>query len=102
MTQEQRSLEINWFVSENIHTHYANNVVIQHSRGEFVLSFFEILPPMLVGSPNEIQSQLSQMRTAHAECVARIVMTPENAANFCRALEQNLSNFRAKFGTTGE
>lgn len=99
MTQETgHEMSINWFVSDQIKTQYANNVVIQHSKNEFVFSFFEILPPMLLGSPQEVQSQLQQMRTAHAECVARIVLTPESAENFARALQQNLANYQTRFG----
>ncbi len=98
MTQIEQEMPINWFVSERIETRYANNVVIQHSKNEFVISFFEILPPLLLGSPQEVQAQLQQMRTIHAECVARIVMSPESAQNFARALQQNLINYQSMFG----
>jgi hypothetical protein len=97
-----RPLPIDWFVSHEVKTRYANNVVIQHTDAEFVFSFFELLPPMLVGSPEEIQAQLQGARSAHAECVARIVMTPQQAENLLRALEDNVAKYQARFKTKGD
>lgn len=93
----ERQIPIDWFVSQEIKTRYANNVIIQHSNNEFVLSFFEVLPPLLIGSHEEVQAQLAQMRSAHAECVARIVMNPQQVKNLARALQENLQKYLEQF-----
>jgi hypothetical protein len=39
-------LPIEWHVPDDLVTRYANNLLIQHTEHEFILSFFEILPPL--------------------------------------------------------
>lgn len=61
---------------------YANLALITHSSSEFVLDFAKMLPGL--------QRAIVQ---------ARVVMTPQHAKMFARALQENLSKFEEKYGT---
>jgi hypothetical protein len=60
---------------------YSNLAVITHSNTEFILDFLRIMP----GMPK-----------AHVK--SRIVLTPEHAKRFLRALEDNVRTYEASHG----
>jgi len=74
--QIQVHLEEN--VAEGI---YANLVAMTHSASEMVLDFIRVMP----GVPK-------------AKVQSRIIMTPQNAKAFQKALSDNISKFEEKFG----
>lgn len=58
---------------------YANQMVVRHSREEFVLDFVSLFPPG--GIVN-----------------ARIVVSPAHLKRMIRALEENLVRYEGRFG----
>ncbi|MFQ5708958.1 MAG: DUF3467 domain-containing protein [bacterium] len=60
---------------------YSNLALISHSPGEFVIDFTRMLP----GVPK-------------TRVYARIVMTPQHAKSFLRALEDNVGKYEKQFG----
>ncbi len=58
---------------------YANQMVVRHSREEFVLDFVSLFPPG--GIVN-----------------ARIVVSPAHLKRMIRALEENLTRYEGRFG----
>jgi hypothetical protein len=74
------ALPIQWVVPPSLVSRYATNLVVQASEHEFVLSFFEAYPPLVFGPPPE-------GTVARAECVARIVITPQRLAEFVQVLQ---------------
>ncbi|MCI0486233.1 MAG: DUF3467 domain-containing protein [Blastocatellia bacterium] len=68
---------------------FANNVFIQHSQDEFIISFFQTDPPAIID-----QKELEQVKSINAYCVARIVLTPNEAFKFFNALGRNLQKYR--------
>ena len=60
---------------------YSNLAIILHSHSEFMIDFAAMLPGMQKAVVN-----------------SRIIMTPENAKNLLRALQDNVQKFEAKFG----
>ena len=61
---------------------YANFVVITHSPAEFVMDFTRLMP----GAPK-------------AKVHSRIIMAPQHAKAFMKALADNISRFEQKYGT---
>ena len=74
---------------------YANNILVQHSDYEFTVSFFEMRPPVLLGSPEQNLEKLKGMEAIQAECVARIVVVPERVQDFIVALQTSLDKYMA-------
>jgi hypothetical protein len=62
---------------------YSNNMVITHTREEFVLDFMMITPP--VGS-----------------ITARVILSPGHTKRMLSALKANLDKYEARFGKVTE
>ena len=61
--------------------YYANLAAIAHSPSEIVIDFIRLMP----GLPK-------------AKVQARIIMTPQNAKSFSKALTDNIGKYEEKFG----
>jgi len=59
---------------------YANNVLISHTGGEFLLDFMMLFPPQgILG--------------------ARVIVSPGHAKRMVKALQENIARYEQKFGT---
>ena len=94
-TQEKIGVPIEWRVPDSIVTRYANQMVAQFQEGEFIISFFEVRAPVLLGTPEERRAQLMKLNSVPAECVARIVVAAERMPEFVNALKMNLDRYSA-------
>lgn len=89
-----KSVKINRVYPSDLHSHFINNVLIQHQQDHFVVSFFEVWAPAILGiSENERIKELEAINMVDAKCVARLVFTPSKMKEFLKALEENVSNF---------
>jgi len=75
---QQMQIQIDAGDAEGI---YSNFVLLGHSSSEFILDFARILP----GIPK-------------AKVYSRIIMTPQTARSFVKALESKVDAFEAQFG----
>lgn len=91
---EEREIPIQWVVPDSIVSQYATNMIIQHFEHEFILSFFETKPPLIVGVPSK--EQLETLTSVKSTCIARIVIAPERMPNFVAALQTNLEKWLSK------
>lgn len=96
------TLPIEWYVPTEVPGRYATNLVVQHTEHEFVISFFEALPPIAFGSPEETRAQLEKLGTVRLECVARVIVSPRRMTEFVKVLQHNLDNYLAKQQDEGE
>lgn len=76
--QGQINIEIDEKIAEGI---YSNLAIINHSASEFVLDFVSIMPGNL-----------------KAKVKSRIVLTPQHAKRFLKALSDNIHRFEAAHG----
>lgn len=88
---------IEWFVPEHIVSRQATHLVVQHHEDTFYVSYFEIWPPILIGTPEEIEKQLKKAKTIRAECVARITISATAMPNFIKAMETNYESYLSTF-----
>ena len=73
------NIELDEKVAEGI---YSNLAIINHSVSEFVIDFISVMP----GSPkNKVKS--------------RIIITPQHAKKFSKALNDNIKRFEESFGS---
>lgn len=75
----QLQIELKEEVAQGV---YSNLAVIGHSSSEFVLDFVSVLP----GLPK-------------AEVRSRVILAPEHAKRLVAALEENIRNYEAVFGS---
>ena len=82
MQPQQPKQQIQVHLDENVAEGiYANLVAMTHSGSEMVLDFIRVTP----GAPR-------------AKVQSRIIMTPQNAKAFQKALSENIAKFEEKFG----
>lgn len=78
LNNNQLNIEISEEVAEG---EYANLVLIIHSHAEFVIDFVNVMP----GTPK-------------SNVKSRIILTPQHAKRFMKALVENVSRFEATNG----
>lgn len=89
-------IKINFQFPENIKTYFADNFVVQHQNDHFILSFYEVLHPVILGSKEERTEQLKKIKKMDATCVSRIIVTPEKLKDIISILTENYDNFQKK------
>lgn len=79
---------------EDLQSHFVSNVVVQHQPDVFILSFFEVWPPTILGDTDkEKQKALEAVDRVEAKCVARLVLTPSKMREFVETMAENLQNY---------
>jgi hypothetical protein len=77
--QQQINIELDEQTAEGV---YSNLAIINHSASEFIVDFISIMP----GRPK-------------AKVKSRIVLTPQHAKKFLKALSENVQRFEQAHGT---
>ncbi len=80
---------------------YANNMFVNHSASEFIISFYEIRPPLLLGTPEQVQEQVESIESVDAECVVRIIVPPDRLPGIIKALQENYEKFQSNAPKAG-
>jgi len=75
----QLNIEISEEIAEG---NYANLAIITHSHAEFVVDFVNVMP----GTPK-------------SKVKSRIILTPQHAKRFMKALVENIERYEAANGT---
>jgi hypothetical protein len=89
-----KSVKLNHIFPEDLKSNFVSNMIIQFRPDHFVLSFFEIWPPPVVGETKEEKdSIINKIEHIDAKCVSRLVITPEKMHDFIRAMSENLREY---------
>ena len=87
------ALEFDAGLAQDVAPAYVTNVAVQRTEHEYILSFFEVLPPLLFGTPEAVMQQIGGMQHAPTRCVARVVIArtrmKEVAELFQRAVAED-------------
>ena len=79
---QQQPNQLNIEISEEVaEGEYANLAIITHSHAEFVIDFVNVMP----GTPK-------------SKVKSRIILTPQHAKRFMKALTENIQRFEAANG----
>ena len=95
ITTSERQVLIEWHIPEGIVSKYATNMVVQHSDQEFILSFFELQPPIIFGTPQDLE-KLDAASSIRAECIARVIVSTERMPRFIEVLQATVQRVAAK------
>ena len=82
-----------WIFPEDLVSGYATNMLVQAGESELYVSFFEAPPPILLG-PEDVKN----LESVNAECIARIVISPDRLPKFIEVLQKQLDTFNLKKG----
>jgi len=83
-------LPLEWYVPGDLVARYATNMVIQRSENEFIISFFEVKPPLILGTPESVAEQVEKMKSIRATCIAQIIVAADKMPSFVDVLQRNL------------
>jgi hypothetical protein len=92
------SLPVNWHFPENLQSRYANLFLAQTGQFEVIISFFEAQLPILLGQTEENKTILEQQGSIKAECVSKVVLSPEVIPTLITALQETLERYHAAKG----
>jgi ribonuclease BN (tRNA processing enzyme) len=80
--ENQQNNQLNIEISEEVaEGQYANLAIITHSHAEFVVDFVNVMP----GTPK-------------SKVKSRVILTPQHAKRFMKALTDNVNRFEAANG----
>ncbi len=85
---------IEWHIPESLVSRYATNMIVQHSEHEFILSFFDTPPPLILGESRI--DELKKIKSIRATCVAQIIVAKDRMPRFVDAMQENVRKARAK------
>lgn len=88
-----RELPIKHVIPDDLRATHSNHVTVQldGNDGSFQISFFEIRPPLVLGSPEERKTALDKIESAQAMCLQRIVITKKTAKGLLAALGEQIA-----------
>jgi hypothetical protein len=75
---------------------YTNHFVIQSEQSVFHLLCFQLNPPMLVGTPEQVQAMASKIKSVEAECVAHLVIPSHQMGDLVAIMKDTLDKHIAK------
>lgn len=90
-------VQVNRIIPENLQSYFVHNLVAQHQIDHFILSFFEVWPPMIVTETDEEkQRAIDALTSVDAKCVARLILTPAKMQEVVSVLSENLRRYDEK------
>jgi len=96
--QLTKEVSVKYTFPEDLKTQFVSNLVIQHEPGIFILSFFETLPPFILGETEEEKRMvLEKIEFIESKCLARLIITPEKMEAFIKAMSENLNAYKNIF-----
>lgn len=84
--------------AEDTPIYFANLFVVQHEQKEFIITFGQYSPPLLLGAPEEKQEAARRMPHVPIKVVARVGLTPERMVELIEVLQTNFRKYQAKQG----
>ena len=90
---ETIEVKLNFRMRPGMASVYAHHMIVQPGEHEVILSFFEIIPP-LVNTPDQVK--YLRETGLMADCIARITVAKERFPLFAMAMQQVLSQLSSE------
>ena len=98
MPDEKVELPFFFIGSEDVPIVLSNLQVIQHIQQEFIITFGQFSPPVVLGTPEEQMEQMKSKPYLPVKTVARVAMSPQRVGDLITALQRNLDKWKAQQG----
>ncbi len=92
---------IKWVVPDSIRTDHATHLIVQQQGSEFTFLFFETESLLYSGTPAEQIAAFENLSEIKANCVAKIVMSAENATLAANNLIESITRFNVMLQAEG-
>jgi len=87
----ERQVPLSWVGYDEVPIVYANQFLVQHQDGQFVVAFGQFTLPALLGSPEELEEQLSEIEFVPVRPLNRFVLPEGKMRELIAVLEASLS-----------
>ena len=98
--EEQFALPFFFIGTEDVPIQLSNLQAIQHVQQEFIITFAQFAPPLVLGTPEEQKEQIKAKPYLAVKTVARLAMSPERVLDLIQALQGNYDKWKATQGGT--
>ena len=88
---QERVIPMVWNFPDDLLSGYATNMLVQAGEQELFISFFELQQPVLL-APEDA----AKLESVKAECIAKIIVTPERLTAFIEVLQKQLDAYKLK------
>jgi len=95
MSDDQIELPFFFLGSEDVPIVLSNLQVVQHVQQEFIITFGQFSPPVVLGTPEEQRAEIKSKPYLPVKTVSRVAMSPERVADLIDALQRNLDKWKA-------
>lgn len=82
-----------WEVPEGMITRHANHFIAQSDGVSLYLTFFEFIPPLIIGSAEQRQAQVAKIKEIRPTAVARLVVQPDLVEEMIGILQEQLRKY---------
>src|SRR3954451_1647345 len=82
----EKVVKVEPVIPADVVSRYANIFSIQLLEGNYVLSFFEARPPVILSAPETQAEVMAKVDSIPAECVARVIVPPSRIPEILRVL----------------
>ena len=82
-----------WEVPPGLPTHYSTNLVVQHTEEDFTITFWDVRPPVLIGTREEKRRQVEALGEIRPTALVRIIVSPNRMREFTQVMLDNLKTF---------
>ena len=89
---QARRVRIAFKIPPTLTTRPATHFVVHNTGHEFVISFFEVQPPYIIGDTPESQEEYEQVNQVDAECVGRIFLAPTRLVELTDLLVRHVAS----------
>jgi Protein of unknown function (DUF3467) len=83
--------EVEVYIPPDIVAHYADNLSVTHTEYEFIISFLQLQPPILLEGNEQPQDE-----KVLTKCLARIAVNPARIPLFIETLIKNWNRYQTK------
>lgn len=85
---------LEWHPADEIPFLFVNQLIAQVNQGEVFLTFGQVSPPVILGTPEEQRRQLSELESVPVRPIARLSMTPERLEEIIGVLVHTVERHR--------
>lgn len=75
-------IRIEWVVPDDIRPQYATNFTVQRLEHEYLISMFQLMPPLIVGTPDQITQQVQDANSIQAKCIFQMLVAADRLQDF--------------------
>src|SRR5712692_1550655 len=84
---------LKWIIPDALTTDHATNLIVQQQGSEFTFLFFDAESILFTGTQEEQLKAYQELPEVKAKCIAKIVMSAENAMEAANNVIESINRF---------